>query len=112
MLGQAGNGPEAVRAVRKALTVSPNDLFVQYSAATVFIKTGDYASGRPLLEHLEKANPKLLDVHVMLVRVYALSGERDRERKEIEIIKQLRKEEAAGQGPDLPSGPNRSPEQQ
>ena len=98
MQRQAGNAPEALKAVRKALALSPGDLYVQLAAAAVFVQTGDYASGRPLLEHLEKADPKVVNVHALLARIYARTGDSERARKEAEVAKQLRMEESAHQG--------------
>jgi len=105
-LGQAGNGPEAVRAVRKALALKPNDMYAQFIAATVFVETEDYVSARPLLLHLEKAQPKSIEVHALLARMYAHSGERELARKESETVNQLRKEEAARK----PSAPAPAPD--
>lgn len=94
ILGSLGgdNSAEAVTAVRLALAISPHDLHTQYIAATVFVQTGDFASARPLLEHLEKINPKVLAVHVQLARVYSRMGQRELARKETEIASDLQKQ--------------------
>jgi len=97
VLGKTGgsNGPEAVRAVRKALVLTPDDPHTQFVAATVFVQTEDFASARPLLEHVEKVSPDVLEVHVQLARVYARMGQRELARKETLIANQLQKQRTA-----------------
>ncbi len=97
LLGKTGgtNGQEAVHAVQKALSLTPNDPHTQFVAATVFVQTEDFASARPLLEHVEKVNPDVLEVHVQLARVYARLGQRDLARKETQIANRLQKQRAA-----------------
>ncbi len=94
-IGSGGSQEESLRAVRKALALAPDDPYVQFAAATVFAETGEYKSARPLLEQLERAAPHELELHALLVRVYARLGERELVQKETKIVEQLQKEAAA-----------------
>jgi len=104
ILGPMGGegSAEAVKAVRRALVLAPHDPHTQYVAATVFVQTGDFAASRPLLEHLEKVDPKVLSVHVQLARVYSRLAQRELARKETEIANELQKQSAAGNQPPSP----------
>jgi predicted Zn-dependent protease len=101
ILGSLGgeNNAEAVSAVRRSLALSPQDAHAQFVAAVVFVQTGDFASARPLLEHLERLNSKVLAVHVQLARVYSRLGERELARKETNIANDLQKQNAAENRP-------------
>jgi predicted Zn-dependent protease len=102
---------ESLRAVRRALTLAPNDSYVQIAAATVFTETGEYKSARPLLEQLERTDPKALEPHALLIRVYARLGERELAQKETAIVDQLQKEAAAQHTATPPAGELGSPPQ-
>ncbi len=98
ILGATGtSNTEALQAVRHALSLAPHDLHTQYIAATVFVQNDDFADARPLLEHLEKVDPKVLSVHVQLARVYSRLGQRDLARKETVVANELQKQSAADQ---------------
>jgi tetratricopeptide (TPR) repeat protein len=101
-LGAAG-GDEALHAVRQALKLTPNSAEAQFTAATVYGETGDFADARPLLEHLEKLNPKMIEIHVQLAHAYSRLGQRELARKETMIASQLQQENAA-QVQATPSG--------
>ena len=90
-----GSALEAEQAVRRALALAPTDPYVQFAAATILTNNGKYSEARPLLETLEKSAPDTLEIHAMLVRVYARLGERDLSAKEEEKVDQLQKKEAA-----------------
>jgi predicted Zn-dependent protease len=96
------NTAEAVRLLQHALLLSPHDSHIQFTAATVFIEAGDMARARPLLEHLERLDPKSLQVHVQLARLYARLGQRDLAKKENDIAIQLRQKNSAN--PDAAAG--------
>ena len=106
-----GSSEESPNAVRHALALAPTDSYVQFTAATVFTQTGNYSSARPLLEQLEKVAPKRLDVHAVLVQVYARLGERELAQKETRIVDQLQKESAAQQSATPPGDPGSYPQQ-
>ena len=118
-----GSSPqESVRAVSRALELAPGDSYIQFLAATVFTETGDFKRARPLLENLEKVVPQQLEIHAMLVRVYARVGERELAAKEAETVdqlqkeqlqkEQLQKEQTAAPSPTPPTGAGTSgPEQ-
>lgn len=101
MLGEAlqqlgsGNGPEAMHACRRALALKPDDPRIQFVAATVFSGAGDFATARPLLEHLKQLDPHDLGVRVLLAQVYARLGERTLARQEAAIANELRTQKAA-----------------
>jgi predicted Zn-dependent protease len=101
MLGEAleqtgsNNGPEAVRACRRALALKPGDPRIQFVAATVFSGEGDFAAARPLLEHLERLDPSDLGVHVLIARVYARLGEPKLARREAAMSNELRKQKGS-----------------
>jgi predicted Zn-dependent protease len=101
VLGPTGGegSAEAVRAVRHALSLAPRDPHTQYVAATVFVQTGNFADARPLLEHLEKVDPKVLAVHVQLARVYSRMGQQELARKETVIANELQKQSASDNHP-------------
>jgi predicted Zn-dependent protease len=113
ILGEAGgdNMREAVRAVRQALVLAPKDENTKFIAATVFTEARDFASARPLLEGLEKADPNVLAVHVLLARVYAHSGERELTRKETQIANELEKKTASKDALVPPEQQSSGPEQ-
>ncbi len=102
MLGEAlqqvgsENGPEAVRACRRALALKPGDPRVQYVAATVFNGAGNFGAARPLLEHLARLHPNDLGVHILLSQVYARLGEGKLARQEAAKANELRTQNAAG----------------
>jgi predicted Zn-dependent protease len=105
ILGTMGGegSAEAVDAIRRALALAPHDAHTQYVAATVFVQTGNFADARPLLEHLEKVDPKVLAVHVQLARVYSRLGQRELARKETEIANELQKQSASENQPSSPA---------
>jgi predicted Zn-dependent protease len=105
ILGPMGGegSAEAVEAIRRALALAPHDAHTQYVAATVFVQTGNFADARPLLEHLEKVDPKVLAVHVQLARVYSRLGQRELARKETEIANELQKQSASENQPSSPA---------
>lgn len=109
-LGSETSG-EAVQAVRRALALAPHDAHAQYVAATVFVQTEDFADARPLLEHLEKVDPKVLSVHVQLARVYSRLGQRELARRETEIANGLQKQSAQENQPPSPQPQGGSSEQ-
>jgi len=113
ILGPMGgeNSAEAVKVVHHALAVAPHDPHTQYVAATVFVQTGDFADARPLLEHLEKLDPKVLSVHVQLARVYSRLGQRELARKETEIANELQKQNASQNQSPAPESQGGSAEQ-
>jgi predicted Zn-dependent protease len=101
ILGPLGgeSSAEGVRAIHRALALAPHDAHIQFIAATVFSQTGDFASARPLLEHLEKVDSRVLAVHVQLARVYSRTGQRELARKETEIASDLQKQSASQNQP-------------
>jgi predicted Zn-dependent protease len=106
-----GSEEESLDAVRHALALAPNDLYVQFAAATVFTETGNYGSARPLLEQLAKVTPERLDAHALLVQVYARLGKRELAQQETRIVDQLQKEAAAQYSATPPGDPGSSPQQ-
>lgn len=97
-----GRNAEALQAVRHALALDPHNPRAQYVAATVFVQTENFSDARPLLEHLEKMNPKALSVHVQLARVYSRLGQRDLARKETLLANELQKQNSSESQPPAP----------
>ncbi len=104
-----GSGEEAVRAVRRALQLAPNERHAQYVAATVYVETGNFADARPLLERLERVDPKVLSIHVQLARVYSRLGEHDLARKESQLANELQNTSAGQLPPGQPTGDSAQP---
>jgi predicted Zn-dependent protease len=107
-----GSADEALQAVLRALALAPKDSYVQFVAAAIFTNTGRYAEARPLLENLEKSAPGVLEIHTILVRVYARLGEHDLARKEAQIVDDMQKREMA-EHPSAtpPEDANKSPDE-
>lgn len=112
ILGPLGGAEsaEALRDAHRALALEPHDAHIQFVAATVLSETGDFAGARPLLEHLEKVDPKVLAVHVQLARVYARLGQRELAKKETELASLLQKQGAPENQPPA-NQPDGAPEQ-
>jgi len=104
MLMRVGNEnlPEALKACRRARTLKPRDLHVQYVTATILLQGGNFAEARPLFEHLASVSPKELSTHVALVRIYSQLGERELAKKQIEIVHQIEKEGTPNTAPVPP----------
>jgi Flp pilus assembly protein TadD len=79
--------------------------------ATVLMQSGDFAGARPLFEHLVSLNPKEKSAHIALARIYARLGERERARKETQIVNQLETGQTSHNAPGPPEGQNGNPEQ-
>jgi len=87
--------PEALRACHKALALKPHDPHSQFVMATILLDAKDYAGARTLLEHLEQVNPREMEAHVQLARVYARLGKENLAKQESHIAAELQKERAA-----------------
>jgi len=103
--------PEAAAACRRARALKPHDPHVLYVTATVLMQSGDFAGARPLFEHLVSLNPKEMSAHIALARIYARLGERERARKETQIVNQLETGQTSHNAPGPPEGQNGNPEQ-
>jgi len=108
MLNHLGseNLPEALRACKRARALKPHDPHIQYVSATVLMQSGDFAGARPLFEHLVSLNPKELEAHVALARIYGRLGEPELAKKETHIVEQIEKEksaESAAGNPNVPT---------
>lgn len=99
------NLPEALRACKRARGLKPRDVHVQYVTATVLLQSGDFAGARPLFEHLANLNPKELEAHVALARIYGRLGEHDLAKKETNIVELLEKERSSQSATGNPGPP-------
>jgi len=87
------NSAEALNACRRALRIRPGDAHAEYITATVLLKNEKFAAARPIFEKLEKLNPKVLEVHVDLARIYARLDEPELSRREAEVARKLQREQ-------------------
>jgi predicted Zn-dependent protease len=93
---------EALRASRHALALKPGDPGIEFKTAVILLKLQDYASARPLLEHVVKVAPNDAQAHIALASAYSHLGDHASAHRESEIVARLAKQEASHPTPDQP----------
>lgn len=98
----ASHYKEALRASQHALGLKPGDPGIEFKTAVILLKLQDYASARPLLEHVVKVSPNDAQAHIALASTYSHLGDHASAHRESEIVARLAKQEPSHPAPDQP----------
>jgi len=95
VLSKENKNGGAVGAVRRALSLTPRNVHVQYVAATVLMQSGNLPEAVSMFEKLERVNSNVLEVHVALARLYAHQGRHELAHKEAELALALQQKNSS-----------------
>ena len=96
-LWQAGQKPQALAAVERALTQTPDDLKLRFALGVMKMELGEQATALTIFIALSQDFPDLVEPFNNLAVIHAAQGELDQARSELEQALRLQPEHAQAQ---------------